>query len=483
MALNKHFQALWRRANNQPSLNDLTPDRLLSWAAERGLEGARAEERTLVAFNQFEGLVLTLAEAKAFFPRMSASQDPLWQARRNAAEDRATLWDKVEWFTPFWVPMGDAQTLLASIRSAFRDRAIELFNYHMSTTYTLAFQAVCIAQIMPLSRSLQQVCPLAREAYLAFYSGYRAASISALIPAIEGAITRILPDSDSVLSVTDKVDRAIDRAIATATSIYYEGMWSPPEYRSKEFLFCQDERIFGLETFRRWLHGSFFRNTGEYQGATWLNRHLFAHGTGPEWQQSANFSRLVVALATVGLVESWHDEAHRISLFLPEINADSTLLWQQAQFQAQTQMALKLLEQQRYQAQGRLVPEMPTDNGAMLRRALLSEDCINDLVRPLRNAGWSVNVGEPESDGLYMTVEAMAGSERLGVALLFSCATDNEIYRHLAERCSAILYRGAPYHQDQYAYRVTAHVGPVTAWQPPLSPDRRRAPSGDVKSA
>jgi len=38
--------------------------------------------------------------------------------------------------------------------------------------------------------------------------------------------------------------------------------------------------------------------------------------------------------------------------------------------------------------------------------------------------------------------------KRLGVALLRSCATDNGLYRTLAEQCEVILYRGAPYHQD-----------------------------------
>ena len=87
---------------------------------------------------------------------------------------------------------------------------------------------------------------------------------------------------------------------------------------------------------------------------------------------------------------------------------------------------------------------MPTDNGATLRKAALSEDCIKDLVRPLRDAGWSVEVSEPEESGLYITVVATAAGERFGAALLFSCGTRNDIYRQLAESCDAILYREAP---------------------------------------
>lgn len=158
---------------------------------------------------------------------------------------------------------------------------------------------------------------------------------------------------------------------------------------------------------------------------------------------------------------------------LPEMNDDSKLLWQQALLRGQIQHGLQTLEQKRFLEYGRLVPEMPTDDGALLRKAVLSEDCINDLVRPMREAGWQVNVGEPDEQGLYMTALASAEGESFRAALLFSCATDNSIYRKLAETCDAILYRGAPYHQDQYAYGLRVHVGPVAGWQPPRPPGQR----------
>lgn len=122
-------------------------------------------------------------------------------------------------------------------------------------------------------------------------------------------------------------------------------------------------------------------------------------------------------------------------------------------------MSLKMIEQKRYQKHGRLVPEMPTDNGALLRKAMLSHDCIKELVRPIRDAGWSVEVGEPDEQALYVTVVAKADGKQFCAALLFSCATDNGIYRKLAETCEAILYRGAPYNQQQYAYGIDVHVG------------------------
>jgi hypothetical protein len=56
----------------------------------------------------------------------------------------------MEWFSPLWIPMGEVGKILNDAKNFSRERAIELFNYHTSTLYTVPFQAVCIAQILPV---------------------------------------------------------------------------------------------------------------------------------------------------------------------------------------------------------------------------------------------------------------------------------------------------------------------------------------------
>jgi hypothetical protein len=464
------FKGTWRRALNEPSLEGLTPELIAGWASEKGLADPIAIARDIGAFHPTPSIVLEVGGQKACFPRISSQGDAPWNIRRKAKDDEALLWEKMEWFAPLWLPMGKIHQMAVAVKHCTKERAIELFDYHTSTLYTLAFQAVCIAQIMPQARSLKEIVPLAREAYLGVYSGYRASSIAALIPAIEGSLTRIVSDIAPNTTAPEKIDHAINRAIRTAAQLHFERMWVPDEYKTTDYLFGQDERVFAFETFRRWLRNYFFCNTEEYKGLTWLNRHMFAHGTASSWQKPTNFNRLIVALATLAAIESWYDESHHVSFMLPEMNDDSTLLWQQALFLADAQMKLKMIEQDRYQKHGRLVPEMPTDNGGTLRKAVLSEDCMRDLVRPLRDAGWSVDVSEPDEEALYMTVVASHGEKRFGVALLYSCGTDNSLYQMLAENCDAILYRGAPYRQESYAYGIPVHVGPVLGWQPPQVP-------------
>lgn len=473
LALPKHFSGMWSRAKALQSLDELTPDLIRSWAEQRGLVIKNLEERDAGVFAPTRSIVLEVDGGIACFPKVPSTGNPEWQLRRDQANRHAALWEKMEWFSPFWIPMGNLSKILTAVSDCTRERAIELFNYHTSTIYTLAFQATCIAQIFPKARSLSNIEPLAREAYLAFYSGYRAAGIASLIPAVEGVLERIVASEGAGLTIPAKIEKSFARAIDYAARQHYEGMWAPSEYLTKEYLFGQDERVYSLETFRRWLITSFFKNTGEYDGVTWLNRHLFAHGVSPDWQQSANFVRLIVALATLGIVDSWHSESFETSLFFPAMDDSSKLLHGQAMLRCKAQSIVLRMEAEHFLSQGHTVPSLPTDDGTLLRKALLSDDCNKDLVRALRDAGWSVNVGEPDDKALYVSVEAVDGDEKLDISLLYSCATSNEIYLKLAEVSNVILYRGGPFHQRTYAHGVDIPVGPVNAWQPPVAPSRK----------
>ena len=473
--LNKKFHGLWHRACKLDNLGTLNAATVEEWARHAGLNIVEVKEEEVGIFQPTLAVVLIADGETAYFPKIPHTGDSRWQVNRTTRERIAKLWEKAEWFAPLWVAQGKYNRLLQDIEYSSKEDAIKHFDYHTSTIYTLAFQAVCIAQLIPRSRSLVDFSPIAREAYLAFYAGHKASSIAALIPVMEGALRRIWEDAGDNLPITDRIDRIIDRACSLASRLHFNGNWVPPQYRTSDYLYGQDERIFVFETFRSWLKGTFFRSTGEYDGFTWLNRHLFAHGTSTEWQNGGNFCRLIVALATLGVIESWHDESNAVPTLFPEMNDDSHLLWQQAILQGQSQMVLKLTEQRNYHKKGRLVPETPMDDGVILRKTLLTQECIRDLVRPLRDAGWNVEVKEPDAKALYMAVEARSGDSVLRVALLYSCATANELYRQLARTSDAILYVGAPYHQSQYAYGIAVHVGPVSAWQPPLASSDKKS--------
>ncbi|MGN7877250.1 hypothetical protein ACTJKJ_27150 [Roseateles sp. 22389] len=475
----KLFRGFWCRAQ-LPGSPALTQALLDEWARQKGMSVTSVQERSVGLFRPIPAIVLEADGRKACYPLIS-TDSAAWQANRAAADRTAALWNKVEWFCPLWVSNAKLGELLASIQHLSGEAALQQFDYHLSTAYTPGFLAVCIAQLLSKTRSLAVFAPLAREAFLAFYSGQRASSVAALIPAIEGGLQRIASATPN-MKYKEAIDHTCDRACGLAADLYFERMWVPDEFQTKEFLFGQDERVFVFETFRRWLQEHFFQDLDKYSGATSLNRHLFAHGKSIDWQQPSNFSRLVVALTTLGVIEAWHDESNSVPILFPAMDTDATLLWQQAQLRVQLQMVLNLHEQAAFHAEGRLVPEMPTDDGVTLRKAVLSQSAIDDLVRPLREAGWSVSLTEPDDKALYVIATATAPatatseSQELAVALLYSCATDTALYRDLAERVDVILYRGPPFHQESYACGITRHVGPAAGWQPPVAPSRCPCP-------
>ncbi|QEU31504.1 hypothetical protein [Pseudomonas luteola] len=459
------FAGLWARYRKADP-DTVTLMQIEGWALAKGLAVTNIERRKVGAFQPLECIVISTEQGKACLPIETTATRLYWEQRNEAYEKVAAIWKKLEWFSPLWVSRNNINKILFDAEHLDPIRAIQAFDYHTSTIYTPSFEAVCIEQIMASAECLADIRPLAREAFLAFYAGYKAASIASLIPAIEGAISKILPDETHGLATMERVNRAVAGAISYAANIHYDGMWIPANYKDPAYLFCMDERVFAFETFRRWLQDSFYKNTAEYAGATNLNRHLFAHGISADWQK-ASLSRLIVALATVGVIESWYRWDSSKTLFFPDISEDSKLLLEQAILHGSAQMVIKHLEEANYHQHGRSVPLMPTDDGATLRRALLMEDCIKDLVRPMREAGWNVEFEDDSSD-IFLKVLGKHSEQEIKVALLYNCGTDNSIYKELEQDCNVILYRGGPYHQEEFARGINVYVGPVTGWQPPV---------------
>lgn len=463
------FNCVWGRFKGSDQ-NHVNLEEIEGWATAKGLTVSEVERKNVGRFGKTDCVIIHTEHGSACLPVTTDANTEAWFKRNESYTKTAEIWAKLEWFAPFWICRKDVTTILRDCEHQTPEEAVKLFNFHTSTIYTLSFEAVCIEQIMGGAPCLADIRPLAREAYLAFYAGYKSASIAALIPAIEGAISAILPKETKSLATMERVNRAIAGAIRNAAELHFEGMWTPNSYKTTAYLFGLDEMIFAFETFRRWLQDSFFKNSDAYKGAARLNRHHFAHGLSPEWQQ-ANMSRLIVALATVGLVEAWYHQNSATTVIFPTVNKGSKLLWEQALLHGSAQMVIKLLEEKRYQENGLVVPILPTDDGATLRKALLMKDCIEDLVRPLRNAGWAIEFTDDSSD-LFLKVRATSGDRSFNVALLYSCGSDNALYKELEKDCVAILYRGGPYLQEYFARDVKAHVGPVAGWQPPTVANR-----------
>lgn len=175
-SIESHFLGLWNRAQGS-GVAGLSVSTVSAWAKDRGLDVTDAQERKVGRFRPIPAIVIEAGGAKACYPKITTISAE-WQANKTYAEQVAALWKEVEWFCPLWVSREKIGQLLKAIKHLSGADAIQQFDYHLSTAYTLPFQATCIAQLLPKARSLADFAPLAREAYLAFYSGHRASSVA-----------------------------------------------------------------------------------------------------------------------------------------------------------------------------------------------------------------------------------------------------------------------------------------------------------------
>ena len=73
-----------------------------------------------------------------------------------------------------------------------------------------------------------------------------------------------------------------------------------------------------------------------------------------------------------------------------------------------------------------------SDDGWLGRSATLSTKMNDEIVKRLRDNGWQCHsFGQPVKSGGYITVRASKLGKEIGIALLYSCATDNKVYKEL----------------------------------------------------
>lgn len=112
---------------------------------------------------------------------------------------------------------------------------------------------------------------------------------------------------------------------------------------------------------------------------------------------------------------------------------------------------------------------------------ILRRDAEQKILKPLRTHNWEAKI---ESEGgEFLIVVAERGGQQHRVALLYSSATDNVVYRSLATRVDHIFFNGQPYHVEQYAYGVTKPVGPVSGFYAVLIEWNRASADGKFSPA
>ena len=122
--------------------------------------------------------------------------------------------------------------------------------------------------------------------------------------------------------------------------------------------------------------------------------------------------------------------------------------------------------------------------GIEQRMSILRSAADQQIVKPFRTHGWSAEIAAGDDDGEYLVVTATKSGATRRVALLYSSATDNRIYKRLDAAVDRIFTNGELYHPEWYAYGLSKPVVPVdqffpvlVSWNKELHPEMMRPPA------
>lgn len=96
--------------------------------------------------------------------------------------------------------------------------------------------------------------------------------------------------------------------------------------------------------------------------------------------------------------------------------------------------------------------------GWELRLGILRQDAESKLLAPLRTHGWATSIEREVERGEYLVVKAERAGVEHRVALMYSSATDNAVYKALAPQVEHIFIKGELYKLESYAYGITTPV-------------------------
>lgn len=98
------------------------------------------------------------------------------------------------------------------------------------------------------------------------------------------------------------------------------------------------------------------------------------------------------------------------------------------------------------------------DHGKKLRLDLLSKDAHSKIITPLELHLWNCEILQIEPIGEYLIIQITKGDIQFKLGFLYSCATDNLIYKKLDKEVDLIVLNGSFYHLESYAFGISKEV-------------------------
>lgn len=116
------------------------------------------------------------------------------------------------------------------------------------------------------------------------------------------------------------------------------------------------------------------------------------------------------------------------------------------------------------------------------RMAIMRQSVERDVLEPLREHGWTAEIeGEFPDAGEYIIVSAKRDDVARTVAIMYTSATGNAVYKRLDRQVDCILIHGALYKLESFAYGISTQVkelddfpGVILSWNREVAPTVER---------
>lgn len=471
------IKAIWCKIFNQGTFTSISLEEIENIAIEKQLTVEEIKETTFGYNHDTPCVYIKTNAGSAIFPRIISTEVNLYKENIIPKSNYEKYWQKIDWFMPPYIPNFKLHNAWEENRISPRNiqnhttfSAQKTFEQALPSIYDFSNIIPITIQTLSQSDSIKKHLPIIKESILSFYSGMKVAAIAALIPIIEDILRSIVGVQTQGLDVHSNIKRCFDQACKNAFKFdIHDANWIPDEYCEIEYLKVNNERIEIIESVRSWLKNSFYIRTDNYQNHSGFNRHYFAHASSDIWQNQYNFFRALGLIQALAFVECFAIRGSRISIFCPTPNEESKSFHVEVLACLHLQAAKKILLN-KYQRENELPFNVTaSDDGWLLRAAILSEKMNNEVITKLRDKGWQCHsFNEPVEQGEFITIEASKSEKNIKVALLYSFSSPKEVYEHLAIDCDYILSQGAAHNIDEYKLSLRSKVLPLNAW---ITPD------------
>lgn len=106
------------------------------------------------------------------------------------------------------------------------------------------------------------------------------------------------------------------------------------------------------------------------------------------------------------------------------------------------------------------------DSGKDLRLGILEGNARSDIITPFEKHNWECVIDGKFPDGEYIVIKLKKSDAEFKIGLLYSCATENRIYKILDRTVDLIVLNGEFYNLDSYAYGIETEVVEKSNLQP-----------------